>query len=360
MAGGDGLNAHGVKKGKEIRGSFPLKWPGYVLCGGDFDSFEVTIADCVYDDLDLRKAIVSGQKLHGLFGTLCYPGYTYEQILDSESNPEKYEFGDMYTKSKSSVFAMIYGGNASTLNRNQGIPMEVAEKAFAEWGRMFPGIEKSRQRVIDAFQPLLQPGGLGTAIHWNEPKEYVESFLGFRRYHTLEYKVVNALFKLAQKPPAEWRNCDIPVVRSEYRGVQKAGGALASALYGAAFGISEAVVRASANHEIQSPGAEITKTVQKNIWDLQPYGVHEFVVAPMNVHDEVISVTHPDYVDAEANIVEYTVESYRDKVPLIGMKWCRDMDSWADKSGKSGDIIHITYDRDEVLESLAKEEALAC
>jgi len=354
MAGGDGLNAQGIKKAPVVRSKFPLKWKGYKLCGGDFDSFEVTLADAVYNDRDLRWAIVSGKKLHGLFGTLMYPGFTYEQILDSEKHPENYEFGDMYTKAKSGVFAMIYGGNAATLNKNQGIPMADAESAYAEWGRMFPGIGKSRQRVIDSFQPLLQPDGIGSAITWNEPSDYVESFLGFRRYFTLEYKSVRALFDLARNLPKEWRACDAAVLRSPHRGVQKAWGALTSALYGAAFAIAEANVRAAANHEIQSPGADITKTLQFKIWQLQPVGIHEFVVAPMNIHDEIMSVTHPDYVQKQAEVVRETVESYRDKVPLIGMKWCLDMENWAEKKGgDEAPVIHITYNRQEVLDQLA-------
>ena len=352
MAGGDGLNAQGINHDANVRRQFPLTWDDYILCGGDFDSFEVTIADAVYDDLDLRTAIVTGQKLHGLFGTLLFPGYTYEQILDSDENEHNYEFGNMYSKAKSGVFAMIYGGNANTLNRNLGIPMETAEEAFRQWGNMFPGIGESRKRIIDSFQPLLQPGGLGTAIIWNEPKEFVESFLGFRRYFTLEYKIVEALFNLAQKLPKEWRQCEVPVLRSERRGVQKAWGALTSALYGAAFGVAEGIVRASANHEIQSPGAEITKETQVSIWKLQPHGAHEWIVAPMNVHDEVISVTHPDYVDEQAEIVAEVVESYRDKVPLIGMKWCLEMENWAEKKGGDGNIMHVTYDKEALTREL--------
>jgi len=351
MAGGDGLNPQGIKKDPAVRGKFPLANGMYVLCGGDFDSFEVTLADAVYNDPDLRRAIVSGQKLHGLFGTLLYPGYTYEQILDSEKHPENYEFGNMYTKAKSGVFALIYGGNANTLNRNLGVLIEVAEKAYAEWCKMFPGIAKSRQRIINDFQCLLQPGGIGTAITWSEPKEYVESFLGFRRYFTLEEKIIRALFDLARNLPKEWRKCNTPVVRSTYRGVQKAWGALSSALYGAARGVADSNVRAAANHEIQSPGADITKAVQLAIWRLQPYGLHEFVVMPMNIHDEIMSVTHPDYVEKEAEIVRETVESFRSEVPLIGIKWCKKMKNWSEKGG-SNNMLHVTYDKELVMESL--------
>ena len=38
---------------------FPLFWDGMILCGGDFDSFEVTIADAVYNDPALRKDLTT-------------------------------------------------------------------------------------------------------------------------------------------------------------------------------------------------------------------------------------------------------------------------------------------------------------
>ena len=50
MAGADGLNAQGIKHTKEVRQMFPLTWGDNLLCGGDFSSFEVTIADAVCND----------------------------------------------------------------------------------------------------------------------------------------------------------------------------------------------------------------------------------------------------------------------------------------------------------------------
>jgi len=100
-------------------------------------------------------------------------------------------------------------------------------------------------------------------------------------------------------------------------------------------------MRAAANHEIQSPGGQITKNIQRRIWDLQPHGVHELLVAPMNIHDEVMSVTHPDYVEAVADIVRDGVESYRDRVPLIGMTWNLEMESWAGKKSSGGRTLKI-------------------
>lgn len=360
MSGGDGLNAQGIKGTDEVRCQFPLAWDGYELCGGDFDSFEVTLADAVYRCDKLHKALttrvechdcqgtgvckskkckvckgtgthVCGEcegskkttkKIHGLFGMELFE-CSYEDVMADK---------DKYKKAKSGVFAMTYGGNAQTLSKNLALPMEICEKAHAGWGKSFPGIGKARKRIEDAFCGMQQPGGLGTMIIWRDPKEYVESFLGFRRYFTLENKICRALFELARKPPKPWKDSAIKVMRSTKDGrVQTAGGAVSSALYGAAFGIQSANLRAAANHEIQSPGGQITKHVQRAIWDLQPAGVHMLLVAPMNIHDELMTVTHPSMIKKVTNVVTTIVEYYREKVPLIGMTWFEHMANWAEK-----------------------------
>jgi len=362
LLGSYGLNAQGIKKTKEVRCNFPLSWGPtdlsefrdklwaglaldinqfdrlwetvslnvnqyqYHLCGGDFDAFEITLADAVYNDPDLRKALIAGKKIHGLFGTLLFPGQTYEQILASEGS--KY---DMYTMAKSGVFAMIYGGNAETLHRNLGIAMDVAQAAYEKWGKMFPGIERARLRIIRAFCTMKQLSN--RQVVWSEPHDYCETFLGFRRYFTLENKIAKALFDLGVKPPKEWKSCPAKVVRRDR--IQTAGGAVASALFGSAFSIQQAVARAAANHEIQSPGGNITKKVQRMIWDLQPSGVGPLYVAPMNIHDEIQCVTHPDYIEPVAQAVKTGVELYRNKVALIGMTWNKEMANWSEKKDGS-------------------------
>jgi hypothetical protein len=341
MSGGDGLNAQGIKNAHEVRCLFDLVWGHFVLCGGDFDSFEITLADAVYGDPDLRKALLSNKKIHALFAMCLFPGKTYEEILASDGTAN-----NMYGKGKSGVFAMVYGGNESTLVRNLGVSEEVAKNAFLTWNKMFPQAAKARERTFKAFCSMSQPDG--TNVVWADPAPYVESFLGFRRDFTLENRVTRALYDLAKNVPKAWRECKVKIVRSPHKGVQAAAGAVASALYGAAFQIQAANQRAAANHEIQSPGGQITKYVQRKIWDLQPVGIHELMVAPMNVHDEILSVTHPDYVQPVAKVVKEGVEVFRDKVPLIGMKWNLAMASWAEK--KSGtETVHITYDREKML-----------
>jgi hypothetical protein len=323
MAGADGLNPQGIAHSKEVRRMFPLAWEGMRLSLGDFSAFEVTLADAVYNDSNLRRDLLSGKKIHALFG-MSLSGKTYEEVCASKGTDD-----DWYDKGKRGVFALLYGGDWNTLVQKLGVPEARAKAAYEDFVKRYPGVGKARQKTFNAFCSMRQPAGIGSAVIWAEPADYCVTFLGFRRYFTLENRICRALFDLARKPPKEWKDCQIKVVRRDR--VQTAGGAVSSALYGAAFGIQAASMRAACNHEIQSPGAQVTKTVQRCVWDLQPAGVHDWRLAQMNVHDEILCVHAPDMGNAIENTVLTGVESFRDRVPLIGMDWMQDAHTWADK-----------------------------
>jgi hypothetical protein len=172
---------------------------------------------------------------------------------------------------------------------------------------------------------MRQPGGIGSRVEWHDPADHIESLLGFRRYFTLENKICKALFDLAQHCPKEWRGIRAKVVRRDRE--QTAAGALQSAVYAAAFAIQAANMRAAANHVIQSTGAELTKRLQRRVWDEQPSGVSHWIVMPMNVHDELLAPTRKRL----APIVYSTVEEFRKIIPLIKIVWKESMQTWADK-----------------------------
>jgi len=243
----------------------------------------------------------------------------------------------MYTKGKQGFFGtMLYGGDHSTLVNRLGISEEVAKRAIESFGSRFTGVKKWRKRVADSFCSMTQPGGIGTKVVWKDPADFAQTMLGFRRYFTLENRIARAIFDLARNTPKHWKDCKVKVVRRDR--VQTAGGAVSSALYGAAFSMQAANMRAAANHEIQSPGAEITKHVQRKIWDLQPVGVNEWRVAILNIHDELMCVTHPEYVKQVTTVVTEAVEFFRPKVPLIAMDWNEEMCSWAEKKSGSKQV----------------------
>jgi DNA polymerase I-like protein with 3'-5' exonuclease and polymerase domains len=269
-----------------------------------------------------------------------YPDKTEDQIKASKGYKDGGDV-DMYTRGKQAVFATLYGGDAGTINKKLSIDKAVAERAFDGLQKRYPGIKAARERIAEDFAALEQHGAIGTGIiTYKKPKDYVETFLGFRRWFPLENKIAKALYDLANNVPSHWRKYDFTVHRRDRD--QTPAGAVSSALYGAAFQIQASNIRAANNHLIQSPGAMITKDLQRQIWDLQPAGIGEWVVAPINVHDEVLSVTRPDMVPAVTEVVIRVVESYRDRVPLIGMKWITSMTDWAGKKGGAGaEQVHI-------------------
>lgn len=321
MSGADGLNPQGIKATNEIRGCFPLAEKDFILSKGDFDAFEVVIAEAVYNDPKLRADLLAGKKIHALFAQELFD-MTYEEVMSTKGSED-----DKYTDGKRGVFGMTYGGDYRTLMTRIGIEEERAIKAYEGFGKRYPGIGAARERIKDKFCSMRQPGGIGTAVIWNEPAEYIESLLHFRRYFTLENKICKALFDLAQNPPKNWRKIRIKVNRRDR--IQTAAGAVQSALYAAAFNIQSSSMRAAANHEIQSTGAGITKAVQKKIWDLQPCGVAPWRVQPMNVHDEILTPCTPEIVDVVDRVVNESVDSFKQIVPLIKMEWEKEAISWA-------------------------------
>lgn len=332
MSGADGLNPQGIKKKRFVRDKFPLKWDDYMLCGGDFNSFEVVIAEAVFGDEFLRKDLQAGKKIHALLAEQYYEK-TYEEVM-----ADKDASGKMYPTAKAGIFGFMYGGDHTTWVKRLGWDVVRAEQTFDGLQARYPGIKEARGRIQTDFCSMTQPGGIGSQVVWQEPKDFCETFLGYRRYYTLENKICSALFGLAQKPPKKWRKCEDKVCRRDR--MQTAAGAVQSAIFGAAFQIQARNMRSANNHLIQSPGAQITKKMQRRIWDIQPHGVHEWLVAPMNIHDEVMCVTHPSVVKQVSHTAQEVVEQYRPEVPLIGITWDENMEHWAGlKEEEQNEII---------------------
>jgi hypothetical protein len=365
MAGADKLNPQGIKKTKLVRSKFPLAWDGQVLCGGDFSGFEVTIADAVYNDPELRDALLSyrecyrchgtlhcidhrkksetyGQdvpcyecdctgkvrtKIHGLFGTFVMPHLTYEAICESDGQAPDY-----YTICKSALFTWLFAGTEYSMYKRLGIPKEQGKAGIEEFGRRFKKVGETRSKTMEDYSPIYQAGGPGSAHEWRKHKTTVSTLFGFERYFTLEYNVLKAFYALTTNIPDEWRAIHVNVVRGDR--VQTAVGAVQSALYGAMYSLQGQIARAAINTPIQGTGAEATKRVQRKIWDIQPSGYNKWLVQPINIHDEIMSPTDPKYVDRVAHVVDDTIQSLTTVVPLLEMEWNSGLASWADKKKK--------------------------
>ncbi len=321
---GGGINSQGIKKTKQVRSCFPLAFKGDILTIGDFVSFEVVLADSCYNDPDLRAQLQSGKSIHGLFGALLYPGKNYEDIMKSKGTDL-----DLYTRSKSGLFAVLYGGTTYTLMTRLGITAEAAEEGYLRFTQKYKKIGLERNKITERFCSMKQPNGIGGKVEWHQPEDYVESMFGFKRYFTLENKICKALFDLAEKPPKEWTQLKIHVTRRDRE--QTVSGAVRSALFASAFMIQSSNTRAAINHVIQSSGATLTKKLQRNIWDLQKPGINEWLVQPMNIHDELINPCKKKMVSKVKEVVDNFIEEYKKIVPLLEMDWKNYAETWADK-----------------------------
>jgi hypothetical protein len=342
---GGSINPQGIKKGNDIRSIFTLAREDEELDGGDFDAFEVSIAEAEYNDPGLREVLLSGQKIHGLFAEEIYK-------VDCEQNPDKYkshptpltydyilsfsksnenDFTGWYGRGKKGVFAFMYGGQALKISQCMLVTEEIAYEGIQNLSHRFPGIKRSQEIIYEDFAALRQPEGPGTQVMWKDPKCYVESFLGFRRYFDLEFRIVRVLFDMANDLPDSLVDAGKRLKVKRRERIQTGQGAVRSALYGAAFGLQSAVMRAAANHKIQSPGGDITKYTQAKIWEVQPHGCGQWLVMPMNIHDEIETPCHPSVAEKVEKAVYSSIEHFREKVPLIGMSWKRNMKNWGEK-----------------------------
>lgn len=343
MSGTSGLNFQGIDSDAEVRSLFTFADPGWILSAGDYSSQEVAIAATTMNDEDLMVDMKTGKSLHCLFCCEVFD-CTYEEALawKSDEHPKH----DLYKKAKSGVFLILYGGTFETLARNLDLELEVAESGFKNFIKKYPQVGKTRAMIADRFSSITQPGGRGTKIIYNEPAEkFIESIFGFRRYFDVEYTLQKTILDLAQDMPSEWKAFEVKVVRSkDYE--QTIAGAIASALYGAAFSLQNKIIRAANNHLIQSAGRTLTMGIQAAVWDLQPQGIHPFQLALMSVHDELAVVSKPDMVNPIREAIEAKVAEQREVIPLTRIEWFSNNRSWVEK-GSGQNMVGIGWSPEE-------------
>jgi hypothetical protein len=348
MSGADKLNAQGIDKTTEVRGCFPLAFPGEILMGGDMQSFEISIAEADYGDPKLRELLTTcetcnvlmdlkdgrmrctkcngleAKSFHALFGMGFFPELGYEGIMASKGK----KVGNVYNPCKNGAFATLYGAQPAKLANTIGVTEEQAIEGYHRFWRTFEVAGKKRREVEFAFTSLYSEN-IGGKIDYRVPEEAIESLLGYKRFFTLENYLIKELFDLAGNIPKEWKALKLRITRSR-KGEQSVASAIRSALYGCAFSLQNGCIRQAANHRIQSTGAGVTKETQVAIWTLQPAGCHVWIVRPMNIHDELQTPTHPDYTEQVKIVVFQAVEKFRPLIPLIGIDFGR-LSSWADK-----------------------------
>lgn len=290
----------------------PIRKLIHITAGGDFDGFEVAIAAALYDDPALTEELLAGRKFHALFGASVY-GMTYDEILEDK---------DKYARAKAAVFATMYGAQGPKIAQTLGLDLADAEVGRMRLLERFPGIARAQKFVEENYSTMSQ--GDDGIVRWKDPRETVESLLGYERSFRVDVHLAKTLKiaadELAGIPKGE-------CLRRKDKGPQTLNGACRSALYGAAFQTLNSIQRVAGNHQIQATGGEITKRLQARLWALQPAGVHEWRIAVMNVHDELLADAR---VDTKPTVDEF-VEEYREKIPMLSIGWKTGIKNWSER-----------------------------
>ncbi len=336
MSGAGGINPQGINR--TIRDIFTLIDEGWTLSGGDFQSQELCIAAEIYQDKQLSDDIRSGFDIHANCAKNLFPEFLCELCegtgkIMGEVCPECHDCGIIPAKTVTKsqrhvgkngmVFPILYGAIEESIHHNTNIPLPVVKAAFKQFYERYQGAARFRENINERLGALTQEKGIGSKIYWKDPQPYIESLFKYRRHFDVEQHIIKFLFNLARNVPEN----DEVIIRTNRE--QTVRGATSSALYASCFAIQQRTIRAGANHVIQATGAQCTKILQGNIWELQPPGVNPWKVQPFNVHDEVIvPTTIPNQV---AQVVKETISKLQEHIPLLKIDWKESMKDWSEK-----------------------------
>lgn len=319
------INPHGISRESYLRSLILFADENETLNGGDFDGFEISIADAHYQDPELRKLLLTEKSIHAIWGSMVYKK-TYEEIINS-----KKEADGKYIRAKTSFFAKLYCAYFNKLAEILKTSEESVREADRYFNETFKTITEKRKETIDKLTMISQPKGRGSEIIYKEPQEYIESFLGFKRFFTLEFKLIKELYKISLNPSKEIMNTGRSFNTKRSDRIQTGLGALQTSILSAAFQLQAFVQRAAINHEIQSPGARITKDLEYEIYQLQPQGINPYYVSPLNIHDELMTPCIIGLENTLEEVVNSYIEEHKKIVPFLKMTWKRNLKDWSKK-----------------------------
>ena len=242
---------------------------------------------------------------------------------------------------------MVYG--PTNRNSSDGAPAQlrisssvgIAERAYNMMVQKYPKMGSTRKAITDQFSSI--KGGEDGHLMFKLPeRQYIESIFGFKRHFTVEYKIQSMIWNTVRNLPDEWRELTLKVQRDrQNKGrIQTICGAVSSALYGCCYSIQNQIIRASNNHIIQSTGRHLTVGMQSHVWEMQPQGIHPFVLTLMSIHDELAVVSEASEVSDIRDRVADKVAEQRETVPLTSIEWFTNNKSWAEKgTGEEGEVI---------------------
>lgn len=106
--------------------------PGHLIIAADYQAVEMRVLAALAEEETMKKAILDGEDLHSFTARMVY--------------------GEEFTKAHRKIakavgFGKVYGGGATTIQRQTGAPMEQVREALAGYDATFPGIKRFAKKL---------------------------------------------------------------------------------------------------------------------------------------------------------------------------------------------------------------------
>lgn len=135
------INFQNFPRDAETRSCF-IAEEGFKWISADFSAQESRIMADLSADTEMINAFKNNIDIHSLVACKAYK----DIIGDCPVEEVKSKFKEYRQLSKSVEFAIAYGGNASTIQRNNNIPLEEAERVYNDYMTGFPGVKRYQDK----------------------------------------------------------------------------------------------------------------------------------------------------------------------------------------------------------------------
>lgn len=179
MSSGGGvykINMQNLPHDEETRACFTAE-PGNKWISCDYKSQESQLIASIANDPAMIEIFQHGcGDIHSLVAKMAYP----EIIGNTPVEEIHSKFKSLRQEAKGVEFAINYGGDATTICKNKGIPMEEAQKIYDNYMKGFPGVavyQKFRRKdVFDKGYILLNPVTKHKSFIPEETYSFLRSF----------------------------------------------------------------------------------------------------------------------------------------------------------------------------------------
>lgn len=291
---------------------------------GDFSSFEVCIAARVYADEQLQRDLNDGVDLHSMTTALFHPklkdserDYDRVRSLYLEHDPRMSRYRKQM---KSIVFKIFYFASAMKVADQLGFLPEQAEAVLDNFYGRYGGIRRYREDIERRF--ITADTEDWTADSVSKMDRGQTDLTGFSRRWDFEAELAATMWELGHTRIRS--GCGGVVTRQEQKGKQTVDQAIKSALLGSAIAVQAAVSRQAGNMPVQATGANLTKKLMSELWEV-------YRVPCMNIHDELVFSHHPNFNSPRlGSFIDKWVEEHKSVVPSLEFKYDA-TEYWSDK-----------------------------